>query len=353
MWLKALGVAGLVALVVLAYPIYFQFFGPGSYRGIEELIYALRLDPTGYLTAGGNTLGDFSAVSQYGRQICCEDSGSLGLSLVLGFVLLSILLWRDARVRAAVITAGLFAMLSFGPALTVFNWNLGIPGPQALLAHLPLFDAALPARYGKVVTPLVAFVLAIGLDRLRQLRLHGEQASWRAHVLPVGLAAIMLLPLLPLPLRVEKVPPAPPFVTAESWRPLVGPGQSVLWLPTPAPGNPTPLLWSSQHGLEPRMSHGYFHGPDHDGRAHFGAAPRPSDALFASVLETGRVRAVTDADRRQLLADLTYWQTAIIVVWPESQRAAEFKLLVDQLVGEGQLTGGVWVWDVRALRSAV
>jgi hypothetical protein len=225
-------------------------------------------------------------------------------------------------------------VLSLGPELTVRGRGTGIPGPYALLAHLPLFDTLLPTRLGQAATWALAPIAALAV----------AAAHLPSRVLTAGLVAAVLVPLAPTPTLVFDRPPAPAFITSGAWRAYVDDDDSVLVVPLADFEHWTAQSWSTATGLDLRLSHGYFLAPEGGvtgRRAVVGPPPRFLDGLIRTPPAD-----VSDADRDRARADLRYWHTALILVPPEAGLQPQ-RALFDALFGPGRLTGGVWVWDVR------
>jgi hypothetical protein len=357
-FLSGLGVAASVAAVLLAYPLWSQFRGPGSYHGIVSHFAGLRIDVLGYTSFASNSV--VHQLDVYGPRpaLEAEDNSNLGWPLVLVVVAVAVWLWRETAVRAAAVTAATFAVLSFGPELVVDGRHTGVPGPWRLLQNVPVFNLALPIRCGLVVTPLAGLILAYGLDRLRHLRLPavaegspgwspaGSPRLARALLLG-GVLAAVLVPMAPLPVSAVDRPATPRFVSSGAWRQYVGPQDSVLVLPTPSF---TGLWWSAQTGLDLRLSHGYFLGPGAAGRAVTGPPPRPTDDVLIRATRSGEVPALTDADRANARADFAYWRTAIVLLRPDPRVPDALRRTLDALIGPGRFVDGVWLWDVRDQR---
>jgi hypothetical protein len=266
-----------------------------------------------------------------------------GWPLVIAVAAVVVWRWREPLVRATAVTGAVFAALSFGNELTLYNRGTGIPGPYALLSHLPLFDTALPTRLGEAATWAVAPLVAIGLDRLPR------PAERGLRVLKLGLVAAVLVPAAPVPIKVIDRPPVPAFIASGQWRSYVQADESVLVVPLASFAHWTPMYWASETGAALPMSHGYFLGPADGVRgrhAFVGAPPRPTDRLIAAATAGHQVPAVTDADREQASFDLAYWRTSIILA-PEGDEAAAERGTLDALLGPGRHVGGLWLWDVR------
>jgi hypothetical protein len=336
----ALGAAvtAVVAGVLLAYPLWFQFTGPASYHGVDPTIAALRADVLSLFSFANNSLAiHFSAANPI-PETAPEDNANFGWVLLLAAIIIVVFRWHHLVVRAAGITALTFAVLSLGPELTVRDQPTGIPGPWALLDKLPLFDSALPVRIAMGMTPCVAVIIAVGFDRLLR----------RLPVALVGaLAAALLLPNAPVPVPAAKLS-TPSFIADGTWRQYVGPGQSMLVVPTPSFFEPSAIYWSARLDDDLPISHGYFLGPDANGRGHLGPVPRPGDLILNVAYTTGQVPTITDADRAQFRDDLRFWHTAVILFRPGQNATPSLRLTVEQLVGKPpQQIGTVDIWDTR------
>ncbi|MFD0585663.1 glycosyltransferase family protein [Dactylosporangium darangshiense] len=344
-----LGVTTGASLVALAYPLYYQFAGPGSYNGGESYMTGFRMDVTGLTSYGSNSVAE--RLRRFGTSSLpfgAEEHGFFGWSLTLLLVALIVWQWQDLLVRCLAITGGVFAALAWGNPLQFKGRDTGIPGPFALLEHLPLFDTLLPTRLGEVSNWAAAPLLALGVQRL--VKLQGVPARTR-RILMLGLLGAALVPAAPMPVKVETRPAVPAFVTSGAWRDYVGPGQSVLVVPLPQWDFETGLYWSAETGARMPISHGYFLGPADgvDGHHAFvGPVPRPTDKLFATAMYQDKVPPVTDADRAQARADVQYWKVSLILV-PDDPRWASERETVAALYGPGKAAGGLTMWDVRAL----
>ena len=84
------------------------------------------------------------------------------------------------------------------------------------------------------------------------------------------------------------------------------------------------------------------------GRARYGPIPRPTQNLLGWV-QNGHVHKPTAAQTVDMVADLRYWRTAVIVLVPaEADQSATIGLL-DQWFGQPTSTGGVLMWNVLPL----
>ncbi|MFG1888284.1 hypothetical protein ACGFIR_10505 [Micromonospora sp. NPDC049051] len=364
----AVGVA--VSLPLLAYPLWFQFFGPGHYRGMPFHAYGYQLDAASFTASARQTvLGDDHLPGLLAPNPT-EENSFFGPGLLVLAVVIVIWLWRRPLVRALAACGLFFALLSLGGQVRLDGTPTGIPGPYRLIAELPLLDHAVPARFPLVCVPVLGILLALSLDRLRpevgadrlrpgvgtdRLR-PGVGTEARVGAVPVrllwgGAVAAALLPLIPTPIRTVPAWPVPAFVAEGGWRAHVPPGRTLVPVPPVTGAGVSPaMLWSARTGLAFPTPGGYFIGPRaaDDPAARWGAPDRPTAELLRRVAQTGEVPVVTDEHRRQAVEDLRHWRAAL-VVQGGLHHGDPVRRTVDALLGPGREVAGAHVWDVRPL----
>jgi hypothetical protein len=348
-FLAGLGVAALTAGVLMAYPLWFQFFGPQHYRGIPygAFYYSPSIDSfVGYATeslAGNERLAAKLAPN------ASEQSAFFGWPLVL---LCGVLVWwrrKRPLVPAIAITGVFFAALSLGPNLIVKGVRTGIPAPLSLLSKLPVFDMVVPARLALPVIPVIGLLLALGIERVRDVLANDRTTATFVRPLWYGLLAASLVPIMPTPIASVAAPAVPAFISDGVWREYVQPGRSLVSVPIPRYESIDAMGWAASCELCVTLPGGYFVGPSSPGGVgRVGSPPRPTATLLARVASTGIVPDINDDDRRQALADLDFWQ-ADTVVLGRQKREWELRVTVEMLLGPAKRVSGVWLWDVRHL----
>lgn len=341
---RRLGIGALVAGVLLAYPLWVQFHGPGHYRGMPFYARGYRLDLASYATAARQTVAGDAHHAGLLSPNATEENSFFGPFLPLLAVLIVVRLWRRPLVRALAACGLLFALLSLGTTIVVNRHDTGVPGPYRLLAGVPLLDLVVPARFALVCVPVLGVLLALALDRVRQ-RAARTWAPW------AGAVAAALLPLTPTPIRTVPAMPVPAFVADGGWRAYVPPGRTLVPVPPVTGSGVSPAsFWSARSGLAFEAPGGYFIGPRSaaDPAAHWGAPDLPTSLLLRRAAETGQVPPIGDAERRQAVADLRHWRAAVLVQ-AGSTPGDPVRATVDALVGPGRDVPGAHVWDVRPL----
>jgi hypothetical protein len=248
----------------------------------------------------------------------------------------------------------LFAVFSLGREIRFDGHDTGIPAPWAAVENLPILHSVVPTRWSLALTPIVGVLLAIGAEHVRRLARRHPAARpqiWFA----AGTAATMaLLPILPTPLPSVRLDPTPTFVTSGAWRPYVAGGHSIVTLPLPDTDYADPLRWSAETRLDMPLARGYFLYPDTrpgQGRvALFTAPPRPTSTFFTTIRVSDAVPPITPQDQVAAVGDLRYWRAGAVILDPRLHQADALRRGMTALTGiEPRFTGGVWLWDVRAL----
>jgi hypothetical protein len=223
-FLKGLGVAAIISVVLLAYPLYMQFAGPQRYHGIgfDQRVHAEDLAAFAalpYLSVG-RLVGPWGHLAPN----LSEETTFYGPALLVLAIVCLVVLWRNTTVRALSITGIVFALLCLGPVLKWEGIRTGFPMPYAALTRLPIFDSALPARFALMLIPVVGILLALGLDRARTL------PEWPRKVW-LAAFAVALLPLVPLWIPAAHRDAVPRFFSSGDYKRYVHSGQTLVPVP--------------------------------------------------------------------------------------------------------------------------
>ncbi|MEV5647849.1 glycosyl transferase [Nocardia sp. NPDC052254] len=343
----ALGAVITVALTTI--PLWWQFFGPQSYRSIDH-------GPMG---------NDLAALPQFpsqslgglfspGRNIAInptEENAFFGWPLLVLVAGTSAWLWRRrepehrlVRAVAAVIVA--FTILSLGVSLRIERTDTGITLPWHWLDQVPLLNTVLETRFTLAAVPAIAVVLALATQRMLDYA-RASTADIRPVIWFVAMA-LALVPLVPTVLPVTHREPTPQFFTDGTVDRYVDDG-SVVIAPPPTRLDAGPLKWQVDADFDFPLAGGYFVGPTADKKGRYGPDDRPTAALLMKAQRTDRIPEIDDRARTQAVADLAYWR-ADVVVLPPSDHGGAIRATLDQLLGfPGQVVDGVVVWDVRTL----
>ncbi|WP_432012497.1 glycosyltransferase [Streptomyces cucumeris] len=338
--LRGLAVAGGVAVTLLAYPLYRQFFGAQSYVSV---LHGPAGHPPGALVEfAGRSLGGDPATADGLAHNRTEQNAFFGRPLLALTAAVVVWRWREPRVRALAWTAFAMMALSLGRSIPLPGTDRTLPGPWRPLARLPLLESVIESRVALAAVPALAILLALAVDRLVR---EGRNRPRRIAGWAVVLAA--LLPLVPTPLATVDRVPVPPFVADGMWRAYVPEGRTLVPVPVPDPAYAEPLHWQVTAGFGFALPGGYFNGPyGPDRTGIYGPVPRDTATLLSEVVRTGRPLGVGPAERRAAAEDLRFWRAGAVVLAPQPAERA-LRVFLERLLGRpGQWIGGVWVWQV-------
>ncbi|MEV6849836.1 hypothetical protein [Actinoplanes sp. NPDC051411] len=345
-FLAGLGVAVLVALVLLAYPLWWQFTQGGSYRGQP-------FAPDQYVT-------DLASLGTFGRQSVAgnvtlaralsvsatEDDTFFGPFGLVMIIVSMVVLWRSLAARATAIAGIAVLVCSLGTKLRVGSVVTPIPLPFGLLRHLPLIDLVSVVRFGMVAAVIAGVLLALATDRLTSFSARGRR-------LFVAGLVLALVPLTPKPLATFDAAPLPAFLADGTWRQYVTGDHTLVTVPLPeVTTGREGMRWAALTGLRIPMPRGYFMGPANppgDLTGSWTAPPRPTSTMLRDIVFTGRAPVVDDQVRSEFRADLAYWRAAVVVLVPGAVHEDVLRSTVTQALGPPRLVGGVEIWDVRSL----
>jgi hypothetical protein len=351
-FLRSLGVGGGLALLLAGYPIWYQFNGPQSYRGLQGgVFHSWGEDLRAFVTFPRDSLGGIPEVEQ--TIGLTEQNTWFGWPLVALVLLATVLLWRvSLAARITAVVGGLFAVASLGPRLRINGELTEHAGPWQLIPpDLPLVEMMMPTRLSLVTVGAVGVLIALiwnDAATAAQPRTTARDGR-RVRILAYGAVVLALLPLIPRPLPVKPVDPPPDFIVSGAWRDYVPAGRTLV--PVPIPSNVhglSTLRWSALTRHEFPVPGGYFIGPGAEGLGQFGAPSRPTTALIYRVMDGSDEPVGTAEQRTQVVEDLRFWNASVVVLGGHPQEP-ELLTLTTALLGPAQRVDDVWLWDVRPL----
>ncbi len=346
--LRALAVAALTSVVLLAVPVWEMQKGPehikgAIWSGLQGLFVARAyslLNPGAYRdllwpgTLGGPT-GEF-----------------LGFGMIGLFIVSLAVAWRKRGVWTLAGVAVVATMLSWGSILWLSPDHYIITTwlPWGHFLNLPVFENITPKNFATVADLGVVLVIAIGLDTVRWSWL-GERLRTAAR--SVAVVAIVVVATLPIwltyaaPLAVQPLNLPPWYATAARHVPE---GSVVTSMPFPASDAimSAPMVWQSADGMRFRLAGGYVKVPAADGKQGVIGLGPPDSAiriLEQLTFEADEVR-VTAAGLAGLRAGVRTWGTSYIVVVNTGDAVGAAAILTAATGQLPELSHRAWVWDL-------
>ncbi|SOD73006.1 hypothetical protein SAMN05892883_2314 [Jatrophihabitans sp. GAS493] len=290
-----------VAVVLLAIPLGYQFYGPLTLN--EGIPGYQSLDVAGLVTPSAlqrfATSADIAANYTYPAG-GVENTGYLGWPL-LAFMaaLLGLLVIR--RTRFAIwwlITAVASVALSFGAVIYINGRRTDVAGPwQLVIEHLPLLESLVAVRITLATTFLVALVIAFGLAAIQRRR---------NYLIGCGAAALALLTLFPAQRYDGMLNLAQSSFFSGSGVKAIPAGSATLVLPLRAEPNASAqvMYWQIQSDFRFKMVGGYSVFSVDGTPAYLVGLPK-----YATVLQetddTGRLPAGSDVTLARISAATT------------------------------------------------
>ncbi|HCA86984.1 MAG TPA: glycosyl transferase [Streptomyces sp.] len=356
-----------VCLPLVAYPLYWQFFGDQSYHSIKH-------GPTGnsllaLVEFSGRALAGDAATAEALSINPTEQNAFYGWPLVALVLGITVVLWQRPAVKALAGTALVAAVLSLGAEVSLSGGE-GEPaftGPWTFVDRLPLFESVIESRYAMVCAPAIGMLLALAWAAVAETAAAARRSAPlpddrdrrnRALVIRVTgwlVIGAALLPIAPRPLETVDRPRVPTLVANGNWRSYVEPGRSLVPVPLPSPSEASALHWQIAADFGFPLPGGYFNGPaDPDGddpsgsgkAGIYGAVPRPTGVMLQEARYTGQVPEIGPAERRAAREDLAFWRAGALVLQSQPNEEA-LRSTVEQLLGQpAERVGDAWVWDI-------
>lgn len=350
--LKGLSIAGVVALVFLAYPLWLHFRGPMGFHGTGFDPKVHNEDLAAYGAWPERSVAGWLGLNANLAPNPTEENSFFGLPLLVLVLVAFVLLWKRTEVKALALTAALFAVLSLGPELRWLHRLTGVWMPETLVGRLPVFNSALPSRLALVVAPIIGLMLAWLITALGQGRVRGPVSVWASAF------ALALVPLLPLPILARDRDPVPHFFVSGLWKQYVPDGEVIASVPIANDLVPDGQRWQAVAMAQGdgvfRIPAGFFLGPGGpNGTGRVGPTPRPTQSLLEYVARTGEVQPIGERERQQARDDLRYWGANIVVLADSVSGAhwtphyAQLRRVMVELLGEPERVDDVWLWRVK------
>jgi hypothetical protein len=340
-----------VVLLICGHALWVQFHGPLTQHnhpvGPDPFTNraAFFVNPSSALLF--HTSASAASAAAYSRGLS-EYLAYLGWPLLVVLVAASIRYFRDPKVRAVAVTWVALTVLSFGGGtMTSGSWFY-VPGwllPFHWLQGSPVLSQVLPDRLSILADGAAAAVLAFSLDLVRSSS--RPAWNWRRGSIPIAIAVIAVLPLIPAPYDVAPTTPVPAGWDTAFTRLRLAPDARVLVVPVASGRRPEVLRWEADTGEPASMIGGYFVGPNKYGQQMvYIPGPTTTATLYLDSLWNGPPEPKPPS-RGLLQSDLGYWRpAAVVAVTSPASRLGQYLI---RLFGQPTFrVGQVLAWRLPA-----
>ncbi len=339
--LPALAVAAASGVTLTGPMIVFQFLGPYPVRGhIQPFnVYVTDLAnlvvPT-RLTWLEPPVQSFADVSAWTGNVA-EQTGYVGLPILLLTIYASARWWREPFVRIVAVTTLVAEILSFGSRLHIAGHDPGIYLPGALLTHMPVLDNLLPGRLSLISAFGCVALAVVGLDRLWS---RGGRLAWAALAFA---AAGVASGTARVPFIVSSTH-VPTYFTARDGARALPANSVALVLPFIDTGTgAVSMLWQATADFRFSLIDGLAISADAGGRAKFLVEGPLLDA-FHTIQSDGVLPIEIDALRAQLRTQLASDGVTVVIVGSMAHRTVAIAFVEWLEGGPGTKKGEVDVW---------
>ena len=306
--LIALSCACLVAVPLLAYPLWVTLAGPYHVLPNPAKTISITLPDPAWPSARARSGAGFFARA---------DSGFVGPGALV-VAAAALFWWRQVREVAHFATGALIAfVLALGNNIRTGRSVLLQTSPIAWFAHVPLLRAIVPYRFSSLMVMFIALLCATTITQVS-----GRLAEWgpsrRVAVARWSTSALLAAAVLVLPLLADTFPSGVEHVelpAAVSAAVTPGDRNAILGV-YPAAGVFTgdALIWQALSSMSFRLTDGYAFIREPDGTIGFSPPPTIMNILFAAA-QLGTLRpGLTRAARASVADDLRRSQVSGLVL---------------------------------------
>jgi hypothetical protein len=271
--LASLALAGGLAGVLLAYPIWMMFAGPQHYTGTAQAVNNPYYNDVWSMIAPGPLQRLSVGVHFAGVPLsnASEAGGYIGIPLLIAAAILAWRSRRSPRMQLAVVVWIGAVVLSFGPHLWVDGHHTGIPLPFLVIQHLPFLDNLLPVRISMESAACMGAIIAFGLDDVRtaSMRYHAHRTrTGRSRgTVSVVMAMVVLAILVITQFPQWPIASQPALGLPAAASDAIPPGHPVtISYPIASPLYAKPMVWQVDAGFRFRLVGGYAEHPDPSGK---------------------------------------------------------------------------------------
>jgi hypothetical protein len=266
---RPLGIAFLVAVALLAYPMWMLIAGPQHFGGPTfSVTNPYHNDALSFVVPGPLQKASLGMQSVRDHLVGTgffvgnnptEAGGYIGIPLLVLAGIFGFRSRRSPRMQLVVVLLLGSALLSLGPYLSVNGHLTHFPLPFLVVNHLPLLDNILPSRISFAMDACLAAIVAFGLDDMRRVSVRNQSDTATRQWRSTAFAGVSLAVLISTQLPQWPYPSEPAHVFPAQVRMAVPSGDPVAITYPYAAGTFSygPMVWQAEDGYAFRLLGGY------------------------------------------------------------------------------------------------
>jgi hypothetical protein len=286
-----------------------------------------------------------------------ENYAYLGWPIFIALIVITVLFWRDVRIRIPALTFLVLLVFSLG-GHQAWVFGQSIPAkymPWHYLGQLPLVSQIVVTRLSIMMDGVLAVIIAFAADRVYAAV--KRQQDWRKPVFAaVAFCALgaMLVPILPRPVPAAAISQPPP-----GWKHVIArlhlkSGQSVLVLPLNGAGA---MGWQAFSGENISLVGGYCIAPtlvthqaaECEDKNVWNAGEKYVAERLTWLVDVPPKIGGQPSKTSLLRALQRQWKTSAVIVYPSHPLLARY--LIQMLGQPATQSHGVLGWRIPKLRS--
>jgi len=331
-----------LAVIVVAYPVYYSLRGPLTYNLVlpsgqyqSDLLSAV-LPTSNQLIAPASA----TAISDHFANNLSENGAYIGIPLVIFLIAAGVLCRRSKVVVIGVLLTLIAYVISMGSPLLTGNTDTHVHLPAGILRHVPLMSGAVLARVSVFVFLFAALVLGVAAERLR--RWPRWPTQWAGILIAVVISGAVLVPVLPALPYPEIAVDTPSFFTTTAVDVVPQSSTAVVYPPT-TPVDADSTLWQASADMRFKMPGAYalvpVAGPV---SPNWGSPTVTSGTLQA--LQVGTAVPRTEDIRKELTAEWRSWNAQSFIMGPGGDEA-NARDFITWVIGKPPVyTHGIYLW---------
>jgi hypothetical protein len=351
---KAVGIALIVFVILVAYPVYYQINGPQKLVGsihplfnfdVTEIIFPQQVSLKNILSFKSAAL---LFLPKFNRHFYSEND-YIGITAI---ILCAISLYKNHKkpgYKEASILGVVALLLACGPKLMVNNHVYNVPLLWSLFDHIPFVKLLFTVRFALYAQFAAAFLIAGLIAEVMKIEFIFKRAFYFLAVLFLCSSNISLFSFETYGISTPQF-----FSQAAYFKTYIKPGEAGLIMPYPrsSPYNVGPMFWQASDDFYFKIMGGYALVPSKGGKflAAGGWPPTGLELQIEQILSNNRypILGYPPPAKVAKASDLKWIRAQHIgfVILSPMKREKEALRYIKTILGNPSYVGGIYFWKI-------